>query len=257
MIIIPISHAPDLASIPDAATRAATVAEMSKFRGAIHSMINVKSQGKLGAVTWEISRPRGVHYHWQMIPVPADLIRRGLVEAAFKVAGENQKYEHFQVTKSSGKEIMERDDLEALQTQSFFRVRIWCPPSGSSSGSPSSPGSSSSPKPLDGGEAEGNGESGAGPTTTEISNDVEQQGVSGADLEPTTGSSDETETQLVLPLDHSFIFDLQFGRKVLAQLLRIDDRAHWKDCVQSEEEETENATAFGNAFSAFDFSKDS
>lgn len=59
---------------------------------------------------------------------------------------------------------------------------------------------------------------------------------------------------LTLPLDESFRFDLQFGRRVLAKLLGLEKRRDWRDCAQSEEEETADAEAFKEAFKAYDFS---
>ena len=53
---------------------------------------------------------------------------------------------------------------------------------------------------------------------------------------------------LLLPLDESFRFDLQFGRRVLAKLLSLDGRINWKDCGQSQEEEAEDAESFKKAF---------
>jgi len=69
-------------------------------------------------VTWEISRAEGIHTHWQFLPVPTDLIKRGLVEAAFKVEAENEKYPAFK-TKEIGDGTTEQGD--------FFRVWIWRP----------------------------------------------------------------------------------------------------------------------------------
>ena len=40
----------------------------------------------------------------------------------------------------------------------------------------------------------------------------------------------------------------------MAKLLRLDGRAHWKDCTQSEAEEARDADAFKAAFGAVDFS---
>jgi len=66
-------------------------------------------------------------------------------------------------------------------------------------------------------------------------------------------SGDTEEKVLVLPLDSSFRFDLQFGRRVLAKLLGLEARSHWQDCGQSEAEEAAEAEAFKAAFKAYDF----
>jgi hypothetical protein len=59
---------------------------------------------------------------------------------------------------------------------------------------------------------------------------------------------------LVLPLDSSFRFDLQFGRRVLAKLLQLEGRAHWQDCGQTQEDEERDVAKFKEAFKEFDFS---
>jgi hypothetical protein len=70
--------------------------------------------------------------------------------------------------------------------------------------------------------------------------------------DPATGK----DTSLVLPLDASFRFDMQFGRRVLAKLLELDNRADWKVCGQALEEEERDANRFKEAFKEFDFSLD-
>lgn len=64
-----------------------------------------------------------------------------------------------------------------------------------------------------------------------------------------------TETfrrEMVLPLDSSFRFDLQYGRKVLAKLLKLDNRMDWRACQQTTVEEEADADAFKKVFKAFD-----
>lgn len=64
-----------------------------------------------------------------------------------------------------------------------------------------------------------------------------------------------TETfhrQMVLPLDGSFSFDLQYGRKALAKLLRLESRMDWRACKQDAEVEKADAEAFKKAFREFD-----
>ncbi|KAK9456522.1 CwfJ C-terminus 1-domain-containing protein-like protein [Dipodascopsis uninucleata] len=53
---------------------------------------------------------------------------------------------------------------------------------------------------------------------------------------------------------NSTTFDLQFGRKVLAAALGLEDRVDWKACVQDQQEETADAEKFKKAFEPFDFS---
>ena len=187
MLIIPLTHAPTLASM-DPESRNSTFLELEKYRSALHKMLIAKSNSTLGSVTWEVSRSGGIHTHFQFLPVPADLVKRGLVEAAFKVEAENERYPA----------VEKRDVGDGLnEAQDYFRVIVWDPPA----------------------EESGKGR----------------------------------ETHLVLPLDSSFRFDLQFGRRVLAKLLGLEGRMNWRDCGQSHEDEVADAEAFKEAFKPYDF----
>ncbi|KAF7535981.1 hypothetical protein G7Z17_g13114 [Cylindrodendrum hubeiense] len=192
LIIIPLPHAPTITSMGSVSeTEGEAVKaykEMTRFRESIQAMIAAKSSHKLGVVTWEISRDRNVHLIWQLLPIPADLIRQGIAEAAFRVEAENQKYPKFTA-----------QDLP-LEKQAaagdFFRVWLW----------------------ADDGEDKIKGKS------------------------------------LVMPLPSDMrYFDLQFGRRVLAKLLGLEDRNFWKDCEQTVEEETKDVEAFREAFKEWDF----
>ena len=119
-LIIPLTHSPTIALIPEEeSARTKTFKEMNHFKVALQNMVAEKSHNKLGAVTYEISRGRGVHTHWQFLPVPESLIRKGLVEAAFRVEAENLTYPAFEV----------RDPGIGQDEADFFRVWIWTPPS--------------------------------------------------------------------------------------------------------------------------------
>lgn len=168
-------------------------------------MLVSKSDRNLGAVTWEVSRAGGIHIHWQFLPVPKDLVAKGLVEAAFKVEAENEKYPLFQ-KKDIGEGKGENGD--------YFRVWMW--------------------RPREKGTEDNNEEHG-----DDISDGAMIKGV---------------EISLVLPLSASFRFDLQFGRRVMAKLLRLENRVNWRDCGQSEAEEVADAEAFKQVFKEFDFS---
>lgn len=61
-----------------------------------------------------------------------------------------------------------------------------------------------------------------------------------------------TETSLVMSLPSDQRFDIQFGRKVTAQLLGLEQRKDWHDVVQTEAEEADHAEAFKKAFEAYD-----
>lgn len=202
MLIIPLPHVATLASITESDSRRATVKEMRRFRARVYDMLKQRAEGRLGAVVWEVSRATGVHTHWQVLPIPANLVEKGLVEAAFKVEAENEGYPAFEKSqaasgedgalKSPEAEEGFEADVEAMRSD-VFRVWIWSPASGSS------------------------------------------------------------VMLLNLPLSDDFRFDLQFGRRVLAKLLGLEKRLQWRDCTQSEQEETADAEAWKDLFKEFDF----
>lgn len=66
--------------------------------------------------------------------------------------------------------------------------------------------------------------------------------------------SEVLRKEMVLPIEKGFRFDLQFGRRVMAKLLRLDDRVGWRECAQEQVEEEADANAFKEAFKEFDFS---
>jgi hypothetical protein len=186
LLIIPLEHLPTLSAMEED-DRRATYAEMQRYRASINSMLNSLGGGEYGSVTWEVSKSSLPHTHWQYLPVPVDLIRKGLVEAAFKALGENLHYPAF--TKEDV-----GDGFEV--TSDFFRVLIWDP-----------------------------------------KNPVEKL------------------TSLVMRIDESIRFHNQFGREVLAKLLRLDKRVDWHDCGQTQAEEEQNVADFKAGFKEFDFAE--
>ena len=218
VLIISMSHSPTFASISDPAERKRTYEEMQRYRDSLNTMIREKGKGELGSVTFEVSRASGVHLHWQYLPVSKELILRGLVEAAFKVEAENEKYPLFRPG-DIGDGASENSD--------FFRVWIW------------SPGVSSKMEDVDtkattNGTSDGDG--------AEAKKGIEQNGTSGS-----------VEKCLVLPIDMSFRFSLNFGRQVMAKLMGLDSRFDWRECAQDVEEEKQDAEAFKALFKDFDF----
>ncbi|KAL8752133.1 MAG: hypothetical protein Q9184_005833 [Pyrenodesmia sp. 2 TL-2023] len=207
LLIIPLEHSPTLSSITDPSDRARTYKEMQRYRRALHSFLISRSGNKLGAVTWEVSRAHIRHTHWQFLPVSCDLVKKGLVEAAFKVEAENEKYPVSFRAKDVADGTGEKGD--------FFRVWIWMP--------------------------------GEGDVVDGRSNIAEH--AEGDAIEETRGK----QKSLVLPLNEEFRFDLQFGRRVMAKLLGLEDRMNWRDCAQTDEEETKDAAAFKEAFKKFDW----
>lgn len=63
----------------------------------------------------------------------------------------------------------------------------------------------------------------------------------------------ETNKSIFMPLEPDTRFDLQFARRVLAKLLGLESRLSWQDCVQTEEEETQDVAAVRDAFKEWDF----
>ncbi|KAM0332053.1 hypothetical protein ACHAQA_002322 [Verticillium albo-atrum] len=122
IIITPMAHTPTIADASAESYTATdaqkTFTEMTRFRESLQAMVAAKSSHKLGAITWEISRARNIHSHWQFHPIPAELVQKGLVEAGFRVEAENSKYP-----------ALEARDLPTLESQQatgdFFRLWIW------------------------------------------------------------------------------------------------------------------------------------
>lgn len=223
ILIIPFEHSPTLGMISDPATRSSTYTEMVRFNTALRHMVSDRSSGQLGAVTWEVSRAGGIHTHWQFLPVPMDIIKDDLVELAFQVEADNLKYPRF-----SSRAIAQSDSAADGETESgseqtergdYFRVSIW---------SPSEEDSEEEKKEKE-----------------EKSND---------NADTSKSQPPGTEKVMTLELNPDFQFDLQFGRRVMAKLLQLDERMNWKDATQSQAEEEADANAFKEAFKTYDFS---
>lgn len=188
MVIVPLIHAPTITTAAmGEADAQRTFAEMSRFKEALQAAVSSKSGRKLGGVTYEINRGRGIHAHWQFCPVSAEMVSKGLVEAAFRVEAENQKLPKFEV-----KDFAVPD----AEMGDFLRVWIWA-------------------------------------------EDEKDEKVMGKTM--------------VMRFDENVRFDLQFGRRVLAKLLRLEKRLIWQDIGQSVEEEGRDAQAFREAFKQWDF----
>ena len=127
MLIIPLTHTPTLRSITETDTRSATYMEMERYRKCLNSMLQHRSDGQLGSVTWEVSRGNGIHVHWQFLPAPSDMMNKGLVEAAFKVEAENLQYPKFEEAATGT-----RSGDPSNEPGDFFRV--WIEPSSSDRG---------------------------------------------------------------------------------------------------------------------------
>ncbi|KAI9658633.1 MAG: hypothetical protein M1821_002193 [Bathelium mastoideum] len=237
MLILPIAHAPTLAALkpPPPDCGSVVLEEMVRFRRALNTTLVDTGGGKLGSVTWEVSRTRGVHTHWQYLPVSAEMVRKGLVEAAFKTEAGSQGYPAFRVGDVG-------DGLSG-GVQDFFRLIIWVPHS------------ELSPPDEAAGHNEAAGEGGEDGGQSEAGEDVEMTKYgyvgkgNGANGKETSG----TELHLFLPLDNSFRFDIQFGRIVMAKLLTLEDRKSWQDCSQTREDEVGDVEKFKHALHPHDF----
>ncbi|KAI1625343.1 CwfJ C-terminus 1-domain-containing protein-like protein [Exophiala viscosa] len=122
VMIIPYYHAADEMAQGQRAPEemGSEFTEMNKFRKALGDMIGSKSQGQLGAVCWEVNRTGIRHHHWQLIACQAELIKKGLVEAAFKVSAEKHEYPAFQSCEP---------DSQLPVRSDYFRVWTWsCDP---------------------------------------------------------------------------------------------------------------------------------
>lgn len=249
ILIIPLSHTPTLRAIPNPTVRASTYKEMQRYRRSLHSLLIDKCKDTMGAVTWEVSRSNGVHVHWQFLPVASTLIKQGLVEAAFKVEAENSHYGTFTI-----KDIGDGTTSTTTATSDHFRLWIWHPKDGAKI----DPALLTNPTNTNG----------SSPIDTNINiNPTNDSSVADADVD------DETllgkEKSLILPLPPSFPphasssenssseirFDVQFGRRVMAKLLQVEERMDWRACAQSEEEERKDAEVFKGGFARWDFSR--
>lgn len=120
VMIIPHYHAADeLAQGRRTAEEVAVeFGEMTRFRKALANMIGAKSGGKLGTVCWEVNRTGIRHFHWQLMAAQAEQIRKGLVEAAFKILREKRKHLPFEDCDP---------DQQLKQRSDYFRVWTWVP----------------------------------------------------------------------------------------------------------------------------------
>lgn len=185
MLIIPLTHKATLGAM-DEEERSSTYAEMQRYRTAMNKMLRSMADVEYGSVTWEVSKASLPHTHWQYMPITADLISKGLVEAAFKALAENLHWPRFEKADVG-------DGIE--ETSDFFRVLIWNPK-----------------------------------------------------------DPPDKQTSLIMRFNEEIRFHNQFGREVLAKLLRLDSRIDWKDCGQTQAEEEKDVEKFKEAFKEFDFS---
>ncbi|KAK0657084.1 cwfJ domain-containing protein [Cercophora newfieldiana] len=117
IIITPIEHVSSLSTAVMNGDDAAKIfKEMTRFRESLQAMISTKSGRKLGAVAWEINRARNIHVHWQLMPVPAEMVTNGLVESGFRVLAKDLQLGDFAV-----KDFGTADEVGG----DYLRVWIW------------------------------------------------------------------------------------------------------------------------------------
>lgn len=193
MIITPMQHVSSVSgAVMGQDDAEGTLKEMTRFRESLQAAVSNISKHKLGAVTWEINRVAGVHVHWQFLPVPAGLIKKGLVEAAFKVEAENLKLPGL-----VAKDFRLADEVPG----DYVRIWIWF--------------------------------------------EDDEDGDDGGKI---------NSKCLLMRFDRSVRFDLQYPRKVMAKLLKLETRTVWQECTQTVDEETNDTTKFREeAFKPWDF----
>ncbi|EGS16962.1 uncharacterized protein CTHT_0072860 [Thermochaetoides thermophila DSM 1495] len=116
-IIAPLNHAASISRASMAEDEASrTFAEMTRFRESLQGMVSKLSQRRLGAITWEINRARNIHVHWQFVPIPTELIAKGVVEGAFRVMANDLKLGNF-----VSQEFGTADDMPG----DYLRIWTW------------------------------------------------------------------------------------------------------------------------------------
>ena len=230
LMIIPLYHAADETAhglrLPEDKKR--EFQEMTKYRHALQHMLQEKSNGQLGAVSWEVNRTGIRHFHWQWIACPQDIIDKGLVEAGFKIAAEKNEYEKFQ--------SCDPDSLIEERRSDYFRVWIWSPTTAlrneaNSGGNDNKSKSSNSPSPVSHADAIAAGQD-------------------NMTLLP-LGTS-EKSMYFDLPSDQQG-FNIQFGRSVMSGMLKLESRADWRNVPASEGDEARDAEAWKEDFKSWDF----
>jgi hypothetical protein len=76
--------------------------------------------------------------------------------------------------------------------------------------------------------------------------------VAAADQVNSAEAGEGVEKSMFLPLPSNQKFDLQFGRKVMAKILKMEDRSDWRNTEQTEQEEGRDRDVFKEAFEEFD-----
>jgi hypothetical protein len=163
---------------------------------------------------------------------PSSLISKGLVDAAFKISAEKNEHEKFQTCAP--------DELLSDRHCDYFRVWIWSPHA-------AKPSASKDVSNVD------NNSTSNGKTTSSPITDADAIS-SGIDIDPkslTPAGTIETSMYFELPQDQRF--NIQFGRSVMASLLKLEHRADWRNVPAGEGDEARDAEAWKEDFTGYDF----
>lgn len=210
--------------------------EMTHYRRALQHMLVSKCRRELGAVCWEVNRMGIRHFHWQWIACPNTLITKGLVDGAFKIAAEKNDYEKFQAC--------EPDKLLPDRRSDYFRVWIWSPFT-------ASPPANDTPK-----DDSAPGLHPSTPPSAASSPIAQADAISaGIDTDPQarTLPPQSTETSMYLEIPQDQRFNIQFGRTVMASLLKLEHRADWRSVPVEEGDEARDAEAWKEDLGEWDF----
>lgn len=212
--------------------------EMTHYRHALQHMLLAKAKGELGAICWEVNRTGIRHFHWQWIACPQEMISKGLVEAAFKVAAEKNEYEKFRAS--------EPDKLLPDRTSDYFRVWIWSASSSSSMSATATNGTSNA-----------NGNTDAKPSlpinAASASPIARADALASGQDEKSSTPPGTTETSMYFDLPPDQRFNIQFGRTVISSLLKLEHRADWRSVVAEDGAEAKDAEAWKEDFGQWDF----
>lgn len=215
--------------------------EMTRYRHALQHMLLSKAKGELGAVCWEVNRTGIRHFHWQWITCPQDMIGKGLVEAAFKIAAEKNEYEKFRTC--------EPDKLLADRQSDFFRVWIWSANATSTSTSTSTDTATRSGT----SHTNGNGTGTSSPAANAASPIDQADALAAGQDERSCTPPGTTETSIYFELPPDQRFNIQFGRTVMSSLLKLEHRADWRSVPGEDGDEARDAEAWKEDFGPWDF----
>ena len=76
--------------------------------------------------------------------------------------------------------------------------------------------------------------------------------IAAADQASGEETEEGVEKSMFFPLPSNQKFDLQFGRKVMAKILKMEHRSDWRNTEQTEKEEERDRDVFKDAFDEFD-----